>query len=59
MRAIANDLVVQLPTDFTRNDSEIAQAALNALKWNIHVPADRLSLCGGVPAAGNFASRWC
>ena len=44
VKAIANDLVVQLPTDFTQNDTEIAQAALNALKWNIHVPADRLSL---------------
>jgi osmotically-inducible protein OsmY len=44
VKAVANDLVVQVPTAFTRNDTEIAQAALNALKWNTLVPADQVTL---------------
>jgi osmotically-inducible protein OsmY len=44
VKAVANDLVVQVPTEFTRNDTEIAQAALNALKWNTLVPADQVTL---------------
>lgn len=44
VKAVANDLVVQLPSDFTRNDTDIAQAAVNALKWNTLVPADRVSV---------------
>ena len=44
VKAIANDLVVHLPTDFARTDSDIAEAALNALKWNTLVPEDRISV---------------
>jgi osmotically-inducible protein OsmY len=44
VKAVANDLVVHLPTDFTRTDADIAQAALSALKWNSLVPADRVSV---------------
>ena len=44
VKAVANDLVVHLPTDAAKTDSDIAQAVLNALKWNTLVPEDRLSV---------------
>jgi osmotically-inducible protein OsmY len=44
VKAVANDLIVHLPTDFSRTDSDIAEAALNALKWNTLVPEDRVSV---------------
>ena len=44
VKAVANDLAVHLPADFTRTDSDIAQAVLNALKWNTLVPADKLAI---------------
>lgn len=44
VRAVANDLSVHLPTAFTRNDTEIAQAALQALNWNTTVPNGRVTL---------------
>jgi len=44
VKAVANELVVHLPSDFTRTDADIAQAALNAFKWNSLVPADKISV---------------
>ena len=44
VKAVANDLTVHLPNAFERTDTELAQAALGALKWNTMVPADRLTL---------------
>jgi osmotically-inducible protein OsmY len=44
VRAVANDLSVHLPSGFERTDTEIAQAAVAALKWNTVVPNDRLSV---------------
>ena len=44
VKGVANDLVVHLPTDLTRTDADIAEAALNALKWNTLVPEDRISV---------------
>ncbi|MFI5232938.1 MAG: BON domain-containing protein [Gemmatimonadales bacterium] len=44
VRAVAEELVVKLPFSSTRTDTEIAHAAVNALKWNTEVPADRLSV---------------
>ena len=44
VRAVANDLSVHLPAAFTRNDTEIAQAALQALNWNTTVPNGRVTL---------------
>src|ERR1043166_8573073 len=38
--AVANDLEVHLPTSAERTDTEIAQAAVAALKWNTVVPTD-------------------
>jgi osmotically-inducible protein OsmY len=44
VKGLANDLVVHLPTGFERTDTEIAQAALAALKWNTLVPADAVTV---------------
>src|SRR5579862_6677866 len=34
VRAIANDIEVKIPAVGVRNDTDIAEAAANALKWN-------------------------
>jgi osmotically-inducible protein OsmY len=44
VKALANDLVVHLPSGFERTDTEIAQAAVTALKWNAVLPADRVTV---------------
>lgn len=44
VKAIANDLSVNLPSSSDRADPDIARAALDALKWNIAVPHDRIKL---------------
>jgi osmotically-inducible protein OsmY len=42
VKAIANDLNVKLPSSSERPDPDIARAVIDALKWNIAVPADRI-----------------
>jgi osmotically-inducible protein OsmY len=42
VKAIANDLEVQIPGPFVRTDPEIAHAAARALEWDITVPPDRV-----------------
>ena len=44
VRAVAEDIEIRLGMDGRRNDTEIAQAALNALKWNTNVPDERIKL---------------
>jgi osmotically-inducible protein OsmY len=44
VRAIAEDIQVKLPTSRMRSDSEIAHAAINALKWDTEVPDELLKL---------------
>jgi osmotically-inducible protein OsmY len=44
VKGVANDLAVHLVTGFERTDTEIAQAALDALKWNTMVPNDRVTV---------------
>ena len=38
VRAVAEDIQVKLPTSTQRSDTEIAHAAINALKWDTEVP---------------------
>jgi len=38
VRAVAEDLQVKLPSSRQRSDTEIAHAAINALKWDTEVP---------------------
>jgi osmotically-inducible protein OsmY len=44
VKAVANDLVVRLPSGLERTDTEIAQAAVSALNWNTVVPNNRVSV---------------
>jgi osmotically-inducible protein OsmY len=44
VRAVADDLMVKLPSALRRTDTDIAHAAVNALKWNIEVPDDRVKV---------------
>jgi osmotically-inducible protein OsmY len=44
VRAVANELEVRLPGDSKRKDTDIAAAAVNALKWNSLVPADKVKV---------------
>jgi osmotically-inducible protein OsmY len=42
VKALADDLKVKLPGSHQRSDTEIAHAAVNALRWDIQVPDDRI-----------------
>jgi osmotically-inducible protein OsmY len=44
VKAVALDLMVKLPTSFVHSDTEIAHAALSALKWDIEVPDEKIKL---------------
>jgi osmotically-inducible protein OsmY len=43
-KAVANDLTVHLASVYERTDTEIAQAAVAALKWNTMVPSDHVTV---------------
>jgi osmotically-inducible protein OsmY len=56
VKAVANDIEVRLPGASERNDTEIASAALNALKWHTSIPDDKLKVTvrnGWVTLEGN------
>jgi len=44
VKAIANDIAVELASDTKRSDAEIAEAAVNALKANVSIPADSIKV---------------
>ncbi len=44
VRAVAEDIEVRLGDGAKRNDTEIAKAALDALKWNANVPDGQIKL---------------
>lgn len=44
VKAVANDLAVHLGDLFERTDTEIAHAAVAALKWNTLVPKDTITV---------------
>jgi len=44
VKAIANDVEVRLPGTSERNDSDIARAAVDALKWKTSVPDGRIKV---------------
>jgi osmotically-inducible protein OsmY len=44
VRAIVNDLEVRLPSSSERADPDIARAAVDALRWNVSVPHDRIKV---------------
>jgi len=56
-KAVANDLVVRLVSDYQKTDTEIARAAVHALKWHSAVPDDRVTLTvkdGWIALAGTL-----
>jgi osmotically-inducible protein OsmY len=42
VKAIADEIKVKLPGTHQRTDTEIAHAAVNALRWDVQVPDDRI-----------------
>ncbi len=44
VKAVADDLAVRLVSGYERTDTEIAQAAVAALKWNTTVPDNRVTV---------------
>ena len=44
VRAVAEAIQVRLPGSLKRSDGDIAQAASNALEWNVSVPYDRIKI---------------
>jgi osmotically-inducible protein OsmY len=42
VRAIANDLDVKLPSSSERPDPDLARAIVDALRWHVSVPSDRI-----------------
>lgn len=44
VKAVTDELKVDLPAFHVRNDEDIARAALNELKWDVWVPADRIKV---------------
>jgi osmotically-inducible protein OsmY len=44
VKAVTDEILVRLPGDFARSDSDIARAAANNLEWNASVPPGRLQV---------------
>ena len=44
VKAVVNQLEVRLPSSSERTDEDIARAALDALKWSVLIPADRIKV---------------
>ena len=44
VKAIVNNIEVKLPSSSDRADPDIARAAVDALKWNVAVPNDRVTV---------------
>lgn len=60
VRAVANDIVIELPASATRTDAEIAEAAVAALHANVAVPAERIRVLvrdGWITLEGEV-TRW-
>ncbi len=44
VKAVANDIEVRLPDSAERTDTDLARAALNALKWDAGIPTDNIEI---------------
>ena len=44
VKAIAEEIEVRLPSDLKRADDEVAARAIDILKWQVGVPADRIKV---------------
>lgn len=58
VQGIVNNLEVNLEDNLKRNDNDIAQAVLHALKWDVNVPANHIKITvekGRVKLTGQVA----
>ena len=56
VKAVANDIVVELLASSRRTDQDIAEAAVNAMNWDFEVPTDKIKVIvknGWVTLEGN------
>lgn len=44
VRAVTDEMKVDLPSTHVRNDQDIAKAALNALEWDVYVPSKQIQV---------------
>ena len=44
VKGIAEDIVIKLSFHDQRTDTELAEATVNALKWNVLVPSDKIKV---------------
>lgn len=44
VRAVANDIQVQLPGEITHTDTDIAQRAVDSLRWRTGIPSERITI---------------
>jgi osmotically-inducible protein OsmY len=44
VKAVTDEMKVDLPAFHVRNDEDIARAAVNALQWDVWVPADHIKV---------------
>lgn len=44
VKAVAEEIHVVLPTSLQRTDAQIAEAVLNAIKWNVAVPEETIKV---------------
>ena len=44
VKGLANDIEVEMPGAHKRTDPEIAEAALNAMKWDYEIPNDKVKV---------------
>lgn len=44
VKAVVNEIEVHLPTSSERTDEDIARAALDALRWSVLIPPDRIKV---------------
>ena len=61
VKAVANDLMVHIPTAFQHTDTELAQAAVAGLEWSAVVPRGRLEVTvtdGWVTLKGTLDSQY-
>jgi osmotically-inducible protein OsmY len=42
VQAVADDLMVKLPTSLVRSDTDVAHALVESLRWDVQVPDDRI-----------------
>jgi osmotically-inducible protein OsmY len=44
VRAVVDEITVELPSKYQRTDEDIAHAVLNTLKWDVLVPEERIKI---------------